>query len=136
MLTLTDAMNVAASGMIAQSVRLNTIASNMANAESVAGSADGIYKAKVPVFESIYLHEGSKAQGVIASKIINSDAPALAIYSPNHPKADENGFIYKSNVNKIEQIADMTSAQQSFESNVEVQKAAKQLLMQSIKALK
>ncbi|WP_413506212.1 flagellar basal body rod protein FlgC [Photobacterium phosphoreum] len=136
MLTLTDAMNVAASGMIAQSIRLNTVASNMANAESVAGSADEIYKAKVPVFESVYLNEESKAQGVIASKIINSEAPALAIYSPNHPKADKNGFIYKSNVNKIEQIADMTSAQQSFESDVEVQKAAKQLLMQSIKALK
>ncbi|MCG3883686.1 flagellar basal body rod protein FlgC [Photobacterium leiognathi] len=131
-----DAMNIATSGMYAQSVRLNTVASNMANAETVSGSADDAYKAKVPVFESVYLNELSKGQGVAAVKVINSEAPPLAIYSPNHPKADHNGFIYKSNVNKIEQMTDMTSAQQSYESNIEVQKAAKQLLMQSIKALK
>ena len=136
MTTLLDVMNIATSGMIAQSIRLNTVASNMANAESVASSPDDIYKAKVPVFKSVYLNATADAQGVQAEKILHSDAPALAIYSPNHPKADGNGFIYKSNVNKIEQLADMTSAQQSYESNIEVSKAAKQLIMQSIQALK
>jgi len=118
--------DIAGSAMSAQSVRLNTTASNLANAESVSSSAETTYRARRPIFASTLADamqgESTGAVGVEVKGIVESQAPLLKEYNPAHPQADQDGFIYRSNVNQVEEMADMMSASRSFESSVEVLK--------------
>ena len=126
--------DIAGSGMQAQNVRMNLIASNMANADSVAGSREEAYKAQKPVFKAVMdnamSHDPLKqaANKVSVSKIIESKQAVLSEYSPNHPLADENGYIYRSNVNPVEEMADMISASRSFQNNIEVINSTKKMM--------
>lgn len=126
-------LDISASGMHAQTVRLNTIASNMANADSVSSNKDETYKSKQPVFQTIMeANEYEPAAGVRVKEIVESEAPAKMEYNPNHPMADEDGYIFKPNVNVVEEMANMLSASRSYETNIEVMNTSKQLLLRTI----
>ncbi len=130
--------DVAGQAMSAQNIRLNTIASNMANAETVGSSAAETYRAKYPVFSAVKTQiEGDNggtgvAHGVKVDKLVESDKPLQVIYDPSHPKADKDGFIYKSNVNIVQEMADMISASRSFQTNVQMLNTAKELMQHAI----
>jgi len=138
-MSLYNVFNVAGSGMSAQSIRLNTTASNLANADSVSSSVDETYKARHPVFAA-ELKRAQTATGEMGESakvqvlgIVESDKPLTVEYSPNHPMADENGFIYKSNVNVMEEMANMISASRSYQTNVQVADAAKQMISRTLR---
>lgn len=127
--------DTAASGMSAQSLRLNTVASNMANVDSVSSSIEETYKARQPVFSALLnqLNPDEPAVGVQVKGVVESDAPLNREYAPNHPKASEEGYIFRPNVNVMEEMANMISASRSYQSNVEVVNTAKQLMIATLR---
>jgi flagellar basal-body rod protein FlgC len=129
--------DVAGSGLSAQTLRLNTIASNMANAESVSGSEDTAYRARNPVFAAVFDQFSTPANQATASVkvegVVENEAPVMASYEPNNPLANEEGYVYRSNVNIAEEMANMISASRSYQSNVEVMSTAKQLILATLK---
>lgn len=132
--------SVSGSAMNAQSIRLNLIASNLANANSVASSVEETYKARHALFKTVYQDNlsgstdsrGPEAAGVGVARIVESQAPLRAEYRPNHPKANEEGYIYMPNVNTIEEMADMIEASRSYQNNVEILDTTKRLLSKTI----
>ncbi|MBL4814233.1 flagellar basal body rod protein FlgC [Shewanella sp.] len=135
-MSLFNIFNVAGSGMSAQSIRLNTTASNIANADSVSSSVDKTYRARHPIFEAEMAkasYQQQSSPSVVVKGIVESDAPLLKEYSPNHPMADGDGFIYKPNVNVMEEMANMISASRSYQMNVQVAEAAKSMLQQTLR---
>lgn len=193
-MSLMNAIDVAGTGMNAQQLRLNTTASNLANAETVAGSPDEAYRARQPVFAAA-LHQAqgghpqqggpqpdgappwAERQGPVAFQaqyfqnaahdpstpppfggagpdfafndpwagspspsvpvfmpgIVESDAEPEAIHKPHHPMADENGFVYRSNVNSVEEMTNMISASRSFQNNVEVMNTSRDLMLETLR---
>ena len=136
-MSLSNIFNISGSAMSAQSIRLNTTASNMANAQSISSSVEDTYKARKPVFALQEPTQGQLAsadagllagQGVKVLGIVESDAPLQPEYLPSHPLADENGFIYYPNVNVVEEMADMISASRSFQINADVMDSAKKMM--------
>jgi flagellar basal-body rod protein FlgC len=129
-MSLFSVMDIATQGMSAESVRLNTTASNVANANSVSSSYDATYKARHPVFAA-ELQKASDDQnkgiGVRVLGIVESQKPLQVEYSPGHPMADKDGYIYKPNVNVIEEMADMMSASKAYETNVQVADTTKRI---------
>lgn len=127
--------DIAASGMSAQSVRLNTVASNLANANSVSGDANAVYKARHPVFQAI--NSGAPGDGssaaVRVNGIVESQTPALARYEPGNPLADAKGYIYAPNVNVVEEMVDMISASRAYQNNVEVMNTSKEMMLATIR---
>ncbi len=113
-----DISQIAGSAMTAQSVRLNTIASNLANADAAAGSEAEAYRARKPVFATVM---GSQAGGgVQVLDVVQSSEPLRRAHEPDNPKADADGMVYYTNVNEVAEMADMMSASRAFETNVEV----------------
>lgn len=136
-MSLFKVMDIAGSALSAQSVRLNTTASNMANADSVSSSIDATYRARHPVFatmlDDLMSFEGDSAgAGVQVRGVIESQAPVRSIYRPEHPMADENGYIHMPNVNMVEEMANMMSASRSYQMNVEIANASKQLVLSTL----
>ncbi len=186
---LMHAIDVAGTGMNAQQVRLNTVASNLANAETVAPTPEEAYRARQPVFAAA-LHKAqggypewggsqppgqwngpppwAEHQGPVAYQaqffqdplalpaeralgfedpwaspspsvpvfmpgVVESDAEIEPIYKPHHPQADENGFVYRSNVNPIEEMTNMISASRSFQNNVEVMNTSRDLMLETLR---
>jgi flagellar basal-body rod protein FlgC len=126
--------DIAGSGMSAQSLRLNITASNLANAESVSGSAAGVYRPREPVFAAVLDREaGDAAARVQVLGVTESDAEPQMRYEPGHPLADEKGYIYAPNINVVEQMANMISASRSYQNNVEILNTAKQLLLATLR---
>lgn len=123
-------MDIATTGMSAENVRLNTTASNIANANSVSSSYDETYKARHPVFAA-ELQRATEEQGkgskVQVLGVVESQKPLQVEYAPGNPLADENGYIYKPNVNVIEEMANMLSASKGYETNVQVADTTKRL---------
>jgi len=132
-MSLFNVMSISGTGMEAESVRLNTTASNIANANSVSSSYEETYKARYPVFAAELARasdEQSKGVGVEVKGVVESDAPLQIEYAPNNPMADENGYIYKPNVNIVEEMANMMSASKGYETNVQVADTTKRLFRQ------
>src|SRR5262245_39942745 len=132
------AFDIAGSGMSAQSVRLNTTASNLANAESVSGDPNKVYKARHPIFEAVRAQLSlNAAQGadpaVKVSGIYESQAPALARYEPGNPLANADGYVYAPAVNVVEEMVNMISASRSYQNNVEVMNTSKDLLLATLR---
>jgi flagellar basal-body rod protein FlgC len=128
--------DIAGSAMNAQSLRLNLVASNISNANSVSSSAEGAYKSRQPVFAAELnniLNNQDAASKVKVLGVVENQAPPVMEYAPNHPMADKAGYIYKSNVNTVEEMANMMSASRSYQNNVEVLNTAKQLILQTLK---
>ena len=135
--------DIAASGMSAQSIRMNTVSSNIANAESVSSNTDETYRAKRPLFSTVHtqaMQSGfgnfgvgvEPSQGVQVVDIVESQAPLSLRYQPDHPMADDKGYVAYPNVNVVEEMADMMSASRSFQTNVDVLDTAKTLLSRVI----
>ena len=126
--------DTAASGMSAQSLRLNLVASNMANADAVSSSIDQTYRARQPVFKTVLdqVNPDAAATGVKMAGVVESQAPLVQEYAPDHPLANDQGYIFRPNVNMVEEMANMMSATRTYQSNVEVANAAKQLLIATI----
>jgi flagellar basal-body rod protein FlgC len=126
--------DIAGSGMSAQALRLNTTASNISNAQSVSSSVDQTYRARHPVFSTMYEdYMGAySATGVKIDGIVESQSPLRKEYNPDHPKANEDGYIFMPNVNTVEEMANMISASRSFQSNVEVLNTSKQMLLKTL----
>ncbi|MFJ4145711.1 flagellar basal body rod protein FlgC [Pseudomonas sp. NPDC089734] len=138
-MSLANVFNIAGSAMSAQTTRLNTTASNIANAETVSSSMDQTYRARHPVFAtvlqgqqstggSLFQDQGDAGQGVQVSGIIEDSSNLEARYEPNHPSADKNGYVYYPNVNVVEEMADMISASRSFQTNAEIMNTAKSMM--------
>ncbi|HYM34457.1 MAG TPA: flagellar basal body rod protein FlgC [Steroidobacteraceae bacterium] len=130
--------DIAGSGMSAQSVRLNTTASNLANAESVGTDPQQVYKARHPIFEAVRTGLANAAMNssdtaVKVRSIVENQSTPLARYEPGNPLADANGYVYAPNVNVIEEMTDMISASRSYQNNVEVMNTAKDLMLATLK---
>ncbi|KXI22970.1 flagellar basal body rod protein FlgC [Photobacterium sanguinicancri] len=121
--------DIAGSAMTAQSVRLNTVASNIANADVVSGSERDGYRAKRPVFSSVMVDMNDPNAGtrVRIDDVIESDEPLRRRYEPNHPEANKQGYVFHSTVNVVEEMADMMAASRSFETNVDVMSRARSM---------
>lgn len=127
--------DIAGSGMSAQTVRLNTTASNLSNADTPAASAEAAYKAKQPIFSAVQGQVNaafSEKSGVQVDDVITSQDPARRQYQPGHALADKDGYIYLSNVNVMEEMANMISASRSYQMNVNVMNTAKQLMLRTL----
>jgi flagellar basal-body rod protein FlgC len=124
---------ISGSAISAQSIRLNTTASNMANAETVAGSAEEAYHARETVFQS-YLQDNSRPgeAGVKMLGIVESDAPVRNKYDPANPLANEQGYVFTSNVDTVEEMVNMLSSSRSYQNNVEVLNTSKELMIRTL----
>jgi flagellar basal-body rod protein FlgC len=117
-----DISQIAGSAMAAQTVRLNTVASNLANADSVAGSEAETYRARKPVFAAV-MNEGPNADNggrVQVLDVVESAEPLRKVYDPGNPLANADGVVFYPNVNQVAEMTDMMSASRAFETNVEV----------------
>jgi flagellar basal-body rod protein FlgC len=126
--------------MSAQTTRLNTVASNIANAETVSSSIDQTYRARHPVFAtmlqgqqagdggSLFQDQDTAGQGVQVTGVVEDQSSLEARYEPNHPAANKDGYVYYPNVNVVEEMADMISASRSFQTNAELMNTAKTMM--------
>jgi len=126
--------DIAGRAMSAQQVRLNTIASNLANANTVSSSADTAYRALRPVFEAEFpaFQEGSGIATVSAVDIKRSEVVPEKRYSPTHPLADAEGYIFATNVDPNEELVDMMEAARQYQNNIEVLATAKSLMIKTL----
>ena len=141
-MSLMNIFDVAGSGMSAQTVRLNTISSNIANAESVSSNTDETYRAREPIFKAqlqaamsnqpfdFSARQMDVGGGVSVQGVVESDAPLQMRYEPDHPMADDNGYVAYPNVNVVEEMVNMISAQRAFQTNVDVMTSAKTMMQQ------
>lgn len=139
-MSLNAIFNISGSGMSAQSLRLNTTASNIANAETVSSSTDETYRARHPVFatmfteqqqgmgQSLFADQEQAGQGVEVLGVVQSDAELQSRYEPDHPMADEKGYVFYPNVNIVEEMANMMAASRAYQTNVEIMNATKTML--------
>jgi len=124
--------DVAGSAMNAQSVRLSTVASNMANADSVSGDPNAVYRAKQPVFTTEQVGSNPALQGVRAAQVLDSQAQPIKRYEPGHPLADGNGYVYAPDIDPVSQMVDLISASRSYQANVEVFNSAKETALATL----
>ncbi|MCP3892337.1 MAG: flagellar basal body rod protein FlgC [Desulfobulbaceae bacterium] len=132
--------DIAASALKAQRTRLNTISSNLANAETTSTPEGGPYKKKSVVFQSepvsfqghLTNSLNNQAEGVKVTKIIEDNTPPQKIYNPSHPDADETGYVAMPNVNVLKETVDMMSATRSYEANTTIIKSAKRMAMKAL----
>ena len=133
-------MSIAGTGMNAQLIRMNTTASNLANAGVVAATDAGAFRAKRPVFESLLNNAMSGKEsfegGVRVNEIINDPKPVKQVFEPNNPLADDNGYVFASNVNEIEELIEMMDASRAYQNNIEVISTAKQLMSRTLEVIK
>jgi flagellar basal-body rod protein FlgC len=134
-MSLFNVFDITATGMSAQSVRINTTASNIANADSVSSSVDKTYRARHPVFAAeLQKAAGNQGEavGVQVLGIVESNKPLNVEYAPDHPMADANGYIYKPNVNVVEEMTNMISASRSYQTNVQLAESAKSMVNRTL----
>ncbi len=130
-MSLMNIFNVAGSAVSAQSQRLNVVASNLANADTVAGPDGQAYKARQVTFQT-HLFGDAGAAGVRVSTVREDDTPGRRVHDPKHPAADAEGYVTFSNVNAVQEMVDMISASRSYQNNVEVMNTTKQLLTRTL----
>ena len=130
-MSLFNIFNVAGSAMSAQGQRLNTVASNLANADSASSSTGSVYKSKQVVFEAVPM-AGKEASGVKVQQVVEDQSPPKMVYDPKNPLANEKGYIAMPNVNVVEEMVNMISASRSYETNVETMNAAKTMLLKTL----
>ncbi len=134
-MSLTKILDLAGGALNAQTVRLNTIASNLANAETVAGNPTEAYKAKRPVFETILSESKAglvSSYGVKVNSITELKRANPQVFSPDNPMADKDGYVYRSNVNPLEEMTDMLEASRAYESSLSTATTARELMMRTI----
>ncbi|MDE1163855.1 MAG: flagellar basal body rod protein FlgC [Pseudomonas sp.] len=141
-MSLANVFNIAGTGMSAQTTRLNTVASNIANAETVSSSIDQTYRARHPVFStmfdqasaatgdsgSLFQDQDAAGSGVQVAGIVEDQSNLEARYEPKNPAANKDGYVYYPNVNVVEEMADMISASRSFQTNADIMNTAKTMM--------
>lgn len=137
-MSLFNIFDISASGLSAQNTRLNTVASNLANAESISSTPEGAYRSRQPVFATTLQGQladlnTTASAGLSTIGIVESQAENVAQYQPGNPLANEEGYIYLSNVNVMEEMTNMMSAKSSYQSNIEVLNTSKELLLQTLR---
>lgn len=130
-MSLFNVMTIAGSALTAQSARLNTTASNLANADSVADADGNAYRAKQVVFKAMPV-TGNGGIGVRVTEIVESAAPGRMVYDPKSPAANEQGYVEMPNVNVVEEMTNMISASRAYQTNAEVMSTAKTLLLKTL----
>lgn len=135
-MSLFSVFNVAGSGMAAQSTRLNTVASNLANADSVSSTAEGAYRSREPLFAAVknQLDAGKNdvGEGVQVLGVTESQAAIPSRYEPGNPLANADGYVFASNVNPVDELVNMISASRSYQNNVEVMNSTRQLMQKTL----
>ena len=134
-MSMLNIFNVSGSAVSAQSQRLNVVASNLANADTVAGPDGTAYKARQVTFQTQLMGTmggNEAAAGVSVSAITEDQSPGRRIHDPSHPQADAEGYVTYSNVNAVEEMVNMISASRSYQNNVEVMSTAKTLLLKTL----
>ncbi|TMH09214.1 MAG: flagellar basal body rod protein FlgC [Betaproteobacteria bacterium] len=134
-MSMLNIFNVAGSAISAQSQRLNVVASNLANADTVAGPNGQAYKARQVTFQTELMGQTANdptAAGVRVSTISEDQTPGRKVHDPKHPSADAEGYVTYSNVNAVEEMVNMISASRSYQNNVEVMNTAKTLLLKTL----
>lgn len=134
-MSLFNILDISGSALSAQSVRLNTTASNLANVDSIGGDPATAYRARHPVFASLFndaLGDKRRSVGVRVIDIRESTATPRREYRPDHPQADTDGYVYLPSVNAIEEMADMISASRTYQNNVEVMNTSKEMLLRTL----
>ncbi|MFC0135057.1 flagellar basal body rod protein FlgC [Massilia eurypsychrophila] len=129
-MSLFNIFNVSGSAMSAQAQRLNTVASNLANADSATSASGQAYRAKQVVFEAVPLDAGGTA--VKVAQVVDDPSPLKQVYDPKHPMADAKGYVAMPNVNVVDEMVNMLSASRSYQTNVETMNAAKTLLLKTL----
>jgi flagellar basal-body rod protein FlgC len=130
-MSLFNIFNVSGSAMSAQSQRLNTVSSNIANADSTTSATGQPYRAKQVVFSAAPVGAGD-AKGVKVERVVEDQSPLKKVFDPKHPSADEEGYVTMPNVNVIEEMVNMISATRSYQTNVETMNSAKTLLLKTL----
>jgi flagellar basal-body rod protein FlgC len=130
-MSMLNIFNVSASAVSAQSQRLNVVASNLANADSVASPGGTAYRARQVVFQTEWMG-ALGAAGVRVSAVGEDSSPGRRVHDPQHPAADADGYVTYSNVNTVEEMVNMISASRSYQNNLEVMNAAKSLLLKTL----
>jgi len=131
-----NVFDIASSGMNAQNLRLNLVASNISNAHSISSSINEVYKSRQPIFAAELqnsLEKNKEAVGVTMKGVVESEAEPIMEYLPNHPMANPDGYIFKPNINMVEEMANMMSASRAYQNNVEVFNTSKQLITQTLR---
>jgi len=133
-MSMFQVFNVTGSAISAQSQRLNVVASNLANADTVAGPDGTAYKARQVTFQSELMGQMGDAAstGVKVSNITEDQTPGRRVHDPKHPSADADGYVTYSNVNPVEEMVNMISASRSYQNNIEVMNTAKSLLLKTL----
>ncbi|MCA1854649.1 flagellar basal body rod protein FlgC [Massilia oculi] len=129
-MSLFNIFNVSGSAMSAQAQRLNTVASNLANADSATSANGEAYRAKAVVFEAVPQQSGATA--VRVREVVEDPSPLKQVYDPKHPMADEKGYVSMPNVNVVDEMVNMLSASRSYQTNVETMNAAKNMLLKTL----
>lgn len=129
-MSLFNVFNISGSAMSAQAQRLNTVASNLANADSATSASGEAYRAKQVVFEAVPMTTGGT--GVKVRKVVEDPSPLKQVYDPKNPLADEKGYVSMPNVNPVDEMVNMLSASRSYQNNVETMNAAKSMLMKTL----
>lgn len=130
-MSMFNVFNIAGSAMSAQSARLNAVASNMANADSIAGPDGKPYRAKQVVFEATPMGSNA-ALGVRVSRVVEDASPPRMVFDPRSPAADEKGYVAMPNVNAVEEMVNMISASRSYQTNADVMNTAKTLMLRTL----
>jgi flagellar basal-body rod protein FlgC len=128
-MSLFNIFNVSGSAMSAQAQRLNTVASNLANADSATSATGEAYRAKQVVFEAVPMATGHRRQGARSGR---RPSPMKQVYDPKHPLADDKGYVTMPNVNVVDEMVNMLSASRSYQNNVETMNAAKSMLLKTL----
>lgn len=131
-MSLDKIFDIAASAISAQSQRLNVVASNLANADAVAGPDGQAYRARQVVFETRQAGRSASTAGVQVSGVVEDATPGRQVYDPKHPMADAQGYVTHSNVDAVEEMVNMISASRAYQNNVEVMNTARQLLLKTL----
>lgn len=131
-MSLFKVFDISGSALNAQTVRLNTTASNMANVDSISSSTNATYRARQPIFAAQLDEAEDGIAGVEVLGIVESQIPLRQEYRPDHPLANGDGYVSVPNVNPIEEMANMISASRSYQSNIEVLNTSKQMMMRTL----
>ena len=124
--------DIAGSALSAQSVRMSTIASNLANADSIAGSAQAVYKPLEPVFQAVNSATDPNVTTVQIKEVRESDKAPIQRYQPNHPLADGNGYVYAPDIDPVAQMVNLISTSRNYQAGVEVLNTAKDLALSTL----
>ena len=131
-MSLFNVFEIASSAIAAQSQRLNTVASNIANADSATAPGGNPYRARQVVFQAVPPDSGDGPSKVQVVGVVEDTSPPRKVYDPKHPLADSDGYVSMPNVNIVEEMVNMMSASRSYQSNIEVMNTAKTLLLKAL----